>query len=251
MEETISLQELLQTLRKRLRLILMITLTAVSISAAISYFYITPVYQATTQFIVNKSTNDQMINNSEIQTNLSLIESYREIIKSPRILDIVIEELDLNMTAGALAEKISVQNSNNSQVVSLKVQDPDPYLAAEIANKTTEVFQREVVVIFRVDNVQPLALAEVTENQTPISPKPLLNIAIAAVVGLMAGVGMAFLLEFLDNTIKTEHDVDKHLGVPVLGVITVIDKYLEEEEAGLRTSRLTSRTALRSESSEI
>lgn len=247
MEETISLQELLQTLRKRLALIIIITLAAVSISAAISYFYITPVYQATTQFIVNKSTNDQGINNSDIQTNLSLIESYREIIKSPRILDIVIDDLNLNMSAHQLSSKITVENNNNSQIVSLKVEDPDPFLAAEIANKTTEVFQREVVVIYRVDNVQPLAQAEVTENQAPISPKPLLNIAIAGVVGLMAGVGLAFLLEYFDNTMKTEQDIEKYLGAPVLGVITIIDKYLDEQEAETRTAR---RAQLRSESSE-
>lgn len=247
MEETISLQELLHTLRKRIALIVVVTLAAVSISAVISYFYITPVYQATTQFIVNKSTNDQGINNSDIQTNLSLIESYREIIKSPRILDMVIDDLNLNMSAHQLSSKITVENQNNSQVVSLKVQDPDPFLAAEIANKTTEIFQREVVVIFRVDNVQPLAEAQVTENQAPVSPKPLLNIAIAGVVGLMAGVGLAFLLEYFDNTIKTEQDVDKYLGVPVLGVITIIDKYLDAEEAGTRTAR---RAQLRSESNE-
>lgn len=247
MEETISLQELLGTLRKRLGLIMIITLAAVSIAAAISYFYITPVYQATTQFIVNKSSNDQTINNTEIQTNLSLIESYREIIKSPRILDIVRDELDIDMSAGQLASKITVENSNNSQVVSLKVQDPDPFLAADIANKTTEVFQREVLVIFRVDNVQPLAQAEVSENQAPVSPKPMLNIAIAAVVGLMAGVGLAFLLEYFDNTVKTEQDVEKYLEAPVLGVITRIDKYLDEEEA---TSRAGRRSQLRSESSE-
>lgn len=247
MEETISLQELLGTLRKRLGLIMIITLAAVSIAAAISYFYITPVYQATTQFIVNKSSNDQTINNTEIQTNLSLIESYREIIKSPRILDIVRDELDIDMSAGQLASKITVENSNNSQVVSLKVQDPDPFLAADIANKTTEVFQREVLVIFRVDNVQPLAQAEVSKNQSPVSPKPMLNIAIAAVVGLMAGVGLAFLLEYFDNTVKTEQDVEKYLEAPVLGVITRIDKYLDEEEA---TSRAGRRSQLRSESSE-
>lgn len=247
MEETISLQELLGTLRKRLNLIMSITLAAVTVAAVISYFFITPIYQATTQFIVNKSYHDQMINNSDIQTNLSLIESYREIIKSPRILDIVIEELDLNMSSGALAQKITVENTNNSQVVSLKVQDPDPYLAAEIANKTTEVFQREVVVIFRVDNVQPLAKAEVKENQQPVSPKPLLNIAIAMVVGLMAGVGLAFLLEFLDNTIKTEQDVEQYLDAPVLGVITDIDKYSDGKETPAK-SRRSRRAALRSES---
>lgn len=53
-----------------------------------------------------------------------------------------------------------------------------------------------------VDNVTVLSKAEVAENQSPIKPRPMLNVAIAFVVGLMASVGLAFLLEYLDNTVK-------------------------------------------------
>ena len=53
-----------------------------------------------------------------------------------------------------------------------------------------------------VDNVTVLSKAEVAENQSPIKPRPMLNVAIAFVVGLMAAVGLAFLLEYLDNTVK-------------------------------------------------
>ena len=73
-----------------------------------------------------------------------------------------------------------------------------------------------------VDNVSILAKAELKENPTPIKPDPLLNIAIAIVVGLMAGIGLAFLLEYLDNTLKNGYDVETYLEMPVLGSIQKI-----------------------------
>jgi capsular polysaccharide biosynthesis protein len=230
MEETISLRELMETLRKRIKLILLITLTAVLVSGGVSFFLLTPIYQSSTQLLVNQSKSEQSVYNaSEIQTNLQLINTYNVIMKSPAILDKVINDLDLNMTTDQLNSKLTVGSQQDSQVVNVSVTDTDPYKAAEIANKTAEVFQQEIVKIMNVDNVSILAKAEVGESQSPIKPKPLLNIAIALVVGLMAGVGLAFLLEFLDNTVKTEQEVEKLLDLPVLGSITRMDDSMVKE----------------------
>ncbi|PLR76036.1 capsular biosynthesis protein [Bacillus sp. V3-13] len=235
MEETISLRELFQTLRKRLNLIVIITIVAITVSAIISYFILTPIYQASTQLLVNQNKDEQALYNmNEVQTNLQLINTYNVIIKSPAILELVKKELDLDMTVGHLNEKITVQSEQNSQVVNVTVEDKDASQAAEIANKVAEVFQDEIVSIMNVDNVSILAKAAVTDNQAPVKPNPLLNIAIAMVVGIMTGVGLAFLLEYLDNTIKTEQDIEKLLELPVLGVITKIE---EQEEVHTRADR--------------
>jgi capsular polysaccharide biosynthesis protein len=224
MEETISLKELFATLKKRLRLILLITFTAVLVSGVISYFFLTPIYQASTQILVNQAKSDQSVYSpSEVQTNLQLINTYNVIMKSPAILDKVAEQLNLDLTTQQLNGKITVGSETNSQVVNVSVQDKDPNMAAKIANKTAQVFQTEIVKIMNVDNVSILAKATVTDNQSPIKPKPLLNLAIAFVVGLMAGVGIAFLLEYFDNTIKNEQEIEKILGLPVLGVIANIE----------------------------
>ncbi|WP_042354230.1 YveK family protein [Bacillus rubiinfantis] len=218
MEETISLKELLETLRKRLRLIISITLIAVLLAGAISYFILTPIYQASTQLLVNQSKDEKsQYQYTEVQTNLQLINTYNVIIKSPAILELVIKDLNLDMSVNELNQKITVQNEKDSQVVNLSVQDTSPTLAAKIANKTAEVFQKEIVTIMNVDNVSILAKAEVGDNPSPIKPQPLLNIAIALVVGL------AFLLEYFDNTIKNEQDVEKVLELPILGVISTIE----------------------------
>ncbi|MCX8002985.1 MAG: Wzz/FepE/Etk N-terminal domain-containing protein, partial [Anoxybacillus mongoliensis] len=232
MEETISLRELFQTLRKRAWLIVAITVIATMTSGIVSYFVLTPIYQASTQLLVNQAKSEQPIYNiSEIQTNLQLINTYNVIMKSPAILDIVKDELDLNMPIEELNEKINVTSEKDSQVVNVTVEDPDPYMAADIANTVASVFQREIVKIMNVDNVNILAKAEVKEQPVPVKPKPLLNMAIAFVVGLMTGVGLAFLLEYLDNTIKNEQDVEKLLELPVLGVVTVI----EDDQNGVQT----------------
>ncbi|WML24556.1 Wzz/FepE/Etk N-terminal domain-containing protein [Neobacillus sp. OS1-33] len=225
MEETISLKELMQTLRKRLSLILSITFIAVLISGVVSYFFLTPIYQASTQLLVNQSKNDETAYQyNEVQTNLQLINTYNVIIKSPVILEKVIKDLKLDMTVTELNEKITVQNEKDSQVVNLSVQDTSETTAVKIANKTAAVFQKEIVKIMNVDNVSILAKATVADHPSPIKPQPLLNIAIAMVVGLMAGVGLAFLLEYMDNTIKDEQEIEKLLGLPVLGVIATMDE---------------------------
>ncbi|WP_423408391.1 YveK family protein [Heyndrickxia sp. MSNUG] len=238
MEETISLKELLQTLKKRMSLIVIITLLAVTVSGVISFFLLTPIYQASTQLLVNQSKNEQsMYNYNEVQTNLQLINTYNVIIKSPAILDLVNEELGLDMTAVELNGKITVQSEQNSQVVNISVQDPDANQAAKIANKTAEVFTREIANIMKVDNVSILAKATVVDQQSPIKPKPLLNIAIGLVVGLMAGVGLAFLLEYFDTTIKDEQDIEKTLGLPLLGVIARIDDSHIQNRGSSRNER--------------
>ncbi|MEH7111497.1 Wzz/FepE/Etk N-terminal domain-containing protein [Neobacillus niacini] len=242
MEETISLKELLETLKKRLVMIILITMTAGLVSGVISYFFLTPIYQASTQILVNQAKSDQAVYNyNEVQTNLQLINTYNVIIKSPAILDKVIVQLGLDMTATDLNGKINVGSEKDSQVVNISVQDPDANVAAEIANVTAQVFQNEIVKIMSVDNVSILAQAQVVDHQAPIKPQPVMNIAIAIVVGLMAAVGLAFLLEYFDSTIKNEQDIEKILELPILGVIATIDDQKMEElkkrkAAGSRTA---------------
>jgi capsular polysaccharide biosynthesis protein len=241
MEETISLKELLETLKKRLVMIILITMTAGLVSGIISYFVLTPIYQASTQILVNQAKSEQSVYSpSEVQTNLQLINTYNVIIKSPAILDKVAADLKLDMTAVQLNGKITVASEKDSQVVNISVQDSDPNMAAKIANKIAEVFQTEIVKIMNVDNVSVLAKATVAENQSPIKPQPVMNVAIAIVVGLMASVGLAFLLEYFDSTIKNEQDIEKILGLPILGVIAQIDdqkmEELKKRKAGTRTT---------------
>jgi capsular polysaccharide biosynthesis protein len=225
MEETISLKELFGVLRKRLAMIISITFAAALISAIVSFYFITPIYQTSTQILVNqKKADNAAFQYNEVQTNLQLVNTYSVIIKSPAILDKVKEQLNLDVSVQELNNKINVASEKDSQVFSVTVQDADPELARDIANTTAAVFKEEIATIMSVDNVSILSQAEVAKGQSPVKPQPVLNIAIALVVGLMASVGLAFLLEYLDNTIKREQDIENILELPVLGVITQMEE---------------------------
>lgn len=239
MEETISLEELFKTLKKRASLIALITIIAVTLSGAISFLFLTPIYQSSTQILINQTSQEQLqLNSQDIRTNLELINTYNVIIKSPAILSEVVEELDLDLTVGQLVSKITVNSEQNSQVVNISVQDESPVEAAKIANTTAKVFQEKVVHLMNLDNVNILAVAEVPEKPSPVKPNPKLNIAIAAVIGLMIGVGIAFLLEYLDTTMKTEQDVEDVLGLPILGLISPIpDSELKNTKLNIQNRR--------------
>ncbi|MEB2274181.1 capsular biosynthesis protein [Bacillus sp. ILBB4] len=244
MEEAIDLRQLMGALKKRFWLIALITIIAATISGVVSFFVLTPVYEANTQILVNQAkSKEQFYNSSELQTNVQLIQTYNDIIKSPAILGEVTKQLDLDMTPKQLSNQIQVTNSQDSQVAHIVVQDTNARLAVKIANTTAAVFKKEVPKIMSIDNVSILAKAQLDEALSPVKPQPFLNIAIAVVVGLMVGVGLAFLLEYLDNTIKNEQDVERILQLPVIGVISVIK---EEELRNLSSASYVS--AVRGES---
>ncbi|MGW6384433.1 YveK family protein [Peribacillus butanolivorans] len=224
MEETISIKDIFQTLKKRWKLITLLTLIAALISGAISYFLLTPVYQSSTQMLVNQKQSENQLDSNQIRSNIDMINTYSVIIKSPAILEKVIDDLELEQSVDQLSQKITINSQENSQVFSLTVQDSNPSKAVEIANAVSGTFQKEIKDIMNVDNVSILAKAEVKENPTPVKPSPLLNIAIAVIVGLMAGIGLAFILEFMDNTIRDEKDIETLLELPILGSIQKISQ---------------------------
>lgn len=225
MEETISIKDIFKTLKKRWKLIMLLTLIAALISGTISYFLLTPVYQSSTQILVNQKQSENQLDSTQIRSNIDMINTYSVIIKSPAILEKVIDEIKLDQSVDQLSQKITINSQENSQVFSLTVQDSNPAKAVEIANTVSSIFQKEIKDIMNVDNVSVLAKAEIKENPTPVKPNPLLNIAIAIVVGLMAGIGLAFLLEYMDNTIKDEDDIERLLELPILGSIQKISQH--------------------------
>ncbi|MGX9136495.1 YveK family protein [Rummeliibacillus sp. JY-2-4R] len=224
MEATIKLTDFLKIIKRYLLLIIVITGVSIGITVVINYYVLTPIYAAETQILVNQKNDksDQNIAAQQIDTDLQLINTYNVIIKSPVILSKVIETLNLTSTPESLTNQINVSSTDNSQVLNIRVEDKKASRAVEISNTIANVFKKEIPVLMKVDNINILSAAKLAKNPAPVKPNKLLNIGIAAIIGLMIGVAIAFLRETLDTRIKTEQDIVEALDIPVIGFISPI-----------------------------
>ena len=168
--------DMFHILIKRWKLIVLLVLTSTIISVIITYFFITPVYQASTQILVNQKNTQNQFDANLQRSNIELISTYSDIIKSPTILEKVIVKLKLTHSVEELNRNIKVDSQANSQMFSIYVEDINANRAVEIANTVSETFQEEISGIMSVDNVSILAQAKIGKNPTPITPKPVLNI---------------------------------------------------------------------------
>jgi capsular polysaccharide biosynthesis protein len=224
MEEKIELRQYWDVLRKRWKIVVILPLIAALTSGVISFFVIKPVYQASTKLIVGKKASEsgqaaaQMLDNSVLLANQQLAKTYATIAQSRTVEQNVIKDLNLPLTVEGLDSLISINPVKTTEILEIQVTNINSELAASIANTMAQEFSKAVIEIKKVDSVSIVDTAVVPDK--PIKPKKTLNVMIAFVVGLMASVGLVFLLEYLDNTVKTSSDVEKLLGIPVLGIIT-------------------------------
>lgn len=230
MEEEISLVELFDILKKHFKLIIITTLGAAVIAAIYTFFLVTPTYESSTEILVTQTSDEtSAVSQQDITTSLSLISTYEDIIRNDVVLDPVIEELDLDATTDDLRESISVQVNEDSQVFSVLAQSENPYEAAEISNTVAAVFQENIYDMMNVDNVTIISAA--VPNMNPASPNNLLNIVIGVLLGAMIGIGLVFIRELTDNTVKSEEVAQEITGWNNLGQIKLFD----QEDLAIKT----------------
>lgn len=219
MEETIDLRDLFLIIRKRLWIILLITLIATIISGAVSICVLEPIYQANTTLYVGKNSSDEVaLSYQDMQIGGQLVKDYRELAKSRLVANIVINELKLqNLSASEIAGMLGVNLKSDTRMIEITAQHTNPEFASKVANKVADVFKRKAVELIEVDNVQVIDRAEIPTS--PIKPNKKINIVIGFMLGLMISLGLTFLLEYLDNTLKTPDEIVKHLGLAVIGTI--------------------------------
>jgi capsular polysaccharide biosynthesis protein len=237
-EVEIDLMEYINIIKRRLWIVITLPLVFVIVSALVTEFYLPEIFEAdsTVYVISNRSGLQENINfstnHSDVMSDLRLSDilanDYRELIQRRVVLDEVIDSLGYqeSITPNQLSSMISVDLKRNTRIMQIKVKNKDPQLAAILADRVTQVLSEIVSEKFELENITIIDDAVVPTR--PVSPRLRLNVAIAFVLGLMIALGLAFLLEYLDNTLKTGDDVEKYLKLPVLAVVPVV----EENEKG-------------------
>lgn len=225
--DEISLAELLEVIKKRIGLIVAITLLCALSATVITFLVLKPEYQSNTTLMLGKPAHtvsidaEENISYQEIQTNRLLVSTYGEIAKSRLVLDLVINNLGLDISSEVLREKIDVSLVKNTEIIQLTVKDGDPVVAATIANQLSADFAEKATEIMKIENIQVIDKA--IPSYRPVKPNHQVNITIGLVLGVIAGLLLAFVVEFFDTSLKTPEDVEKYLGLPVVGVLPFVE----------------------------
>lgn len=228
--EELNLSELLRYYLKKLPIIILATM----LTLLLGYFYIeemqVPMYHGTTTIILvqkNEGENNSYVTQNELTVNEKLVSTYSQIIKSRRVLDQVIDSLELNTKTSSLAENITVTAVSETPIIKVSVSNEDKEEAVEIANKIAEVFKEEVSKIYNLENISVIDEAIVEDRPYNINvPKQMI---IYGLVGIVLSCGVIFIMYYFDNTIKNKKEIETKLNLPVLGEIPVAKKLTSEE----------------------
>lgn len=220
--EELDLREILLVLRRRLRLLIILPLVAAAAAGLVSYYLLTPVYSASTTLWVVEDSSVRLTYN-DLMMSRTLTTTYAEVARSRSVMEDVIRRLELvGITPQNLQRRISVTPVKDTEIISITAKDSDPVMTAKLANAVAASVQKQIPKFLRVQNVAVVDPAAVPV--TPAAPQPLLVIATAFVLGAMAAVGLAFLLEYMDTRVKTPEDLTRYAELPVLAVIPAFDK---------------------------
>lgn len=227
-----ELSDYLRILRKNWALILIAALIGVSAAAAYSLTR-TPQYESKSVVFVQSqagSTVSDLTQGSNFVN--SQITSYVLLVSEPIVLRPVIEEFNLDLTPDELADKVVATNPANSTHIQITVTDPDPVLAADLANALSDSLATTVAEIdspldTEEATIKLTSVREATPAASPSSPNVRTNLALGLLVGLAVGLGVAVLRTILDNRIRSPKDIEQITNLPLIGAIPLDPKTSE------------------------
>lgn len=236
--EEIDLKELFSLFWSKRIIIVLITLILMFIGVIYTYFFITPEYTATTNLIlVQASSNSQNgqagITSTDLTINSKLVSTYSELIKKNTILDQVASNLNIEQSEiRKIKNKISVSSAKDTEIIEINVKNENAEYATKIANEIAKVFCEKIVEIYNISNTYLLDRAEVPT--VPSNINHIKDIIIFTFIGIVISAGYILLINMLDNTIKTEEDIEKITGLTVLASIPNYDVEFKEAKGGRR-----------------
>ncbi|MCC3662015.1 Wzz/FepE/Etk N-terminal domain-containing protein, partial [Staphylococcus haemolyticus] len=212
----LDLSKFLGAKKENWKLLVLLPIIFMLISLLVTVFLMKPKYEANTQVLVNQKEKNNEYMAQEVQSNLQLVNTYAEILKSPRIIDDVAKK-DSKYSSSQIKSMLDITSQSDSQILTINVKNGSKADAENVANEIAQVFKKDMPKIMSIDNVSVLSKADGTA--TKVSPNLIQNLAIGLILGLILGMVIIVIKELFDKRIKTEEDVERELDIPVLGSI--------------------------------
>ncbi|HHW5946530.1 TPA: YveK family protein [Staphylococcus aureus] len=219
MENSLDLSKFMKAIKKNWKLLLILPIIFMLIALLMTMFLMKPKYESNTQVLVNQKEKKSELMAQEVQSNIQLVNTYSEIVKSPRILDEVAKK-NKKYSASEIKSMLTATTQAESQILNVNIESGSKKDAEKVANDIAKVFSDEIPDIMNVDNVTILSKANGTASK--VSPSLIINLAIGLILGLILALIIIILKEIFDKRIRTEEDIERELNIPVLGSIQKI-----------------------------
>ena len=230
--EEIDLKELFSIFWNK-KLLICITVIVFAIIGAIYTLGLkTPLYSSSATLVLamaetKEDRTENFITTTDVTINSKLVTTYSELIKSKKVLRQVITNLKIDEEPDLLKKNVKVSSVEDTEVIKITVTHENPVYAAKIANEITKVFSKEVVELYKIDNVYIVDEAEV--ETLPSNINHIREIILFSIIGLVLSVAYVFILNMLDNTIKSAEEVESLYNVSVLATIPFIESFDDEK----------------------
>lgn len=211
-DEEIDLREILFLFRQNILRILIVAIIGGLLAWSISRFFIDPTYKASAKIYVVSASSDSVVNLSDLQIGSKLALDYEELLLTRPVMESTIKNLDLkDETVKSLRSKIDIDNPAETRILSITVTSKDPQYSADIANEMAKL------AITWLPSVMESNAPNLAESAIPpvgqASPHCIRNGVIAAIVAAILVYGYYVVLFLLDDTIRTDEDMERYFGM--------------------------------------
>lgn len=219
-ENTIEIREILYAIRKRYKLILLIMLIPIAFSAY-KAFKMKPTYEARTKLFIGKEGITGTYNTQDLKEFKAIGTAYIDIFNNEDVVAGVLKEAKINLPVNYVRSKLKFTQNESESTPTLEIRytSQSAEETEQVINAITEGFKTEISKYIVNSKISVLDSPKVRM----ISPNRVKTILIGFILGIMIALGLVFLLEYLDNSVKDKEQLEKTLPIPVIGEIPIHD----------------------------
>lgn len=187
--------------------------------------FVKPTYESRVTFYVYNNSSDisqsGSIDQGDLQAAESLATTYSKILESNSVLNAVLSDLNSSLTRKELAEMVDVAVVTDTQLLEVVVTTNDAHFSCKVAESFANVAPAEIVRITKAGGVEVVDRPEVATEKA--SPRTVFDVAVAVIVGMIIAAVVIIMKTLADTTLYLPEDIDKLVGITVLGQIPEID----------------------------
>ncbi|WP_114424550.1 polysaccharide biosynthesis tyrosine autokinase [Nocardioides houyundeii] len=218
-----ELKDYWQIVRHRWKMVVLCLLASLAVASFLTW-QATPQYSSSTRLFISTSQSDE---SSAYTGNLfatQRVTSYADLVTSRQLALRVDDALGGELDPDTLRTQVSASVVPETVLLQITATDADPMLARDIAQAYAEELRSLVADLETPEGKQDaLIKASIVDNaqesDIPVSPQPVRNLGLAAVLGLLLGLGLAVVRELLDTSVTSSDDVNAVTDAPILGNI--------------------------------